>query len=130
MTKGLHLACRGSQRLVGLDQPRLQDAQRAVFSIGAPFQARSTLALVHGQGFRHLLFLEGVELRLLSPAARYQSDPSNLSAFFGRRRQHTPQDFTQRLQDILEGPFDTVGSLQRAYTFQQIAQETLFMVNG
>jgi len=34
------------------------------------------------------------------------------------------------LQDILEGPFDTVGSLQRAYKFQQLAQETLFMVNG
>jgi hypothetical protein len=97
----------------------------AVFSIGAPFQARSTLALVHGQGFRHLLFLEGVELRLLSPAARYQSDPSNLSAFFGRRRQHTPQDFTQSLQDILEGPFDTVGSLQRAYKFQQLAASDL-----
>src|SRR6266700_1961190 len=30
----------------------------AVFSIEAPWQARSTLALVHGQGFRHLLFLE------------------------------------------------------------------------
>ena len=55
MTKGLHLACRASQRLVGLDQPRPQDAQRAVFSIEAPWQARSTLALVHGQGFRHLL---------------------------------------------------------------------------
>src|SRR5262249_37810695 len=41
---------------VGLDQPRQQDAQRAVFSIEAPWQARSTLALVHGQGFRHLLF--------------------------------------------------------------------------
>src|SRR6266566_5191117 len=57
--KGLQLACRASQRLVGLDQPRPQDAQRAVFSIEAPWQARSTLALVHGQGFRHLLFLEG-----------------------------------------------------------------------
>jgi hypothetical protein len=35
---------------------RMQSA--AVFSIEAPWQARSTLALVHGQGFRHLLFLE------------------------------------------------------------------------
>ena len=76
------------------------------------------------------VLIVGVELRLLEPSAREQSDPSNLSAFFGRRRQHAPQDFTQRLQDILEGPFDTVGSLQRAYTFQQLAQETLFMVNG
>jgi len=29
------------------------------------------------------------------------------------------------LQDILEGPFDTVGSLQRAYTFQQLAASDL-----
>jgi hypothetical protein len=29
MTKGLHLACRASQRLVGLDQPRPQDAERS-----------------------------------------------------------------------------------------------------
>src|SRR3989442_9404475 len=59
MTKGLHLACRASQRLVGLDQPRPQDAQRAVFSIEAPWQARSTLALVHGQGFNIFSFSRG-----------------------------------------------------------------------
>jgi hypothetical protein len=47
MTNGLRAACRGSQRLVGLDQPRPQNAQRAVFSIEAPWQARSTLALIH-----------------------------------------------------------------------------------
>jgi len=29
------------------------------------------------------------------------------------------------LQDILEGPFDTVGSLQRADTFQQLAASDL-----
>ena len=58
MTKGLHLACRASQRLVGLDQPRPQDAKPAVCSMEAPWQARSTRALVHGQGFRHLLLLE------------------------------------------------------------------------
>src|SRR5947209_3727764 len=29
MTKGLHLACRASQRFVGLDQPRPQDAERS-----------------------------------------------------------------------------------------------------
>src|SRR5947207_10339604 len=57
--------------------------------------ARSTLALVHGQGLATSSLSRGVELRLLSPSAREQSDPSNLSAFFGRRRQHTPQDFTE-----------------------------------
>ena len=57
MTKGLHLACRASQRLVGLDQPHPQDAKPAVCSMEAPWQARSTRARVHGQGFRHLLLL-------------------------------------------------------------------------
>jgi len=57
MTKGFHVPCRASQRLVGWDQPHPQDAKPAVFSMEAPWQARSTLALVHGQGFRQLLLL-------------------------------------------------------------------------
>src|SRR6266550_227311 len=39
-------------------QPPPQDAKPAVLSMEAPWQARSTRALVHGQGFRHLLLLE------------------------------------------------------------------------
>jgi len=35
MTKGLHLACRASQRLVGLDQPRPQDAERSCMFDGS-----------------------------------------------------------------------------------------------
>jgi hypothetical protein len=35
MTKGLHLACRASQRLVGLDQPRPQDTERSCMFDGS-----------------------------------------------------------------------------------------------
>src|SRR5436305_12967199 len=35
MTKGLHLACRASQRLVGLDQPHPQDAERSCMFDGS-----------------------------------------------------------------------------------------------
>jgi hypothetical protein len=125
MTKGLHLACRASQRLVGLDQPRPQDAERSCIFDGSTEACSFNTRACPRTRVQTSSLSRGVELRLLSPAARYQSDPSNLSAFFGRRRQHTPQDFTQRLQDILEGPFDTVGSLQRAYTFQQLAASDL-----
>src|SRR6266516_3631943 len=94
MTKGLHLACRASQRLVGLDQPRPQDAERSCIFDGSTLAGSFNTRACPRTRVQTSSLSRGVELRLLSPAAREQSDPSNLSAFFGRRRQHTPQDFT------------------------------------
>src|SRR6266567_6056388 len=87
--------------------------------------ARSTLALVHGQGFRHLLFLEG-----WSEGCCHQ--PQGTNQIHGTSQRFLAGEDSillkislKLLQDILEGPFDTVGSLQRAYTFQQLAASDL-----
>ncbi len=102
----------------------------AVFSIEAPWQARSTLALVHGQGFRHLLFLEGWSEGCWNLPQGNNQIHRTSQRFLAGEDSILLKISLKLLQDILEGPFDTVGSLQRAYTFQQLAQETLFMVNG
>ncbi len=39
--------------------------------------------------------------------------------------QQVPHDFINQLTDILEGPFDPIGALQRAYQFRQLVQEVL-----
>jgi len=38
---------------------------------------------------------------------------------------HVPKNFTSRLTEVLEGPFDDMGALYRAWLFKQLANEVL-----
>ena len=40
---------------------------------------------------------------------------------------HVPKNFTSRLTEVLEGPFDDIGALYRAQLFKQLANEVLQM---
>src|SRR6266516_3111187 len=70
MTKGLHLACRASQRLVGLDQPRPQDAERSCIFDGSTLAGSFNTRACPRTRVQPSSLSRGVELRLLSPAAR------------------------------------------------------------
>lgn len=43
---------------------------------------------------------------------------------------YVPRDFVQRLRDVVEGPFDTSGALERAQLFEELATEVLEMTDA
>src|SRR5947209_19349652 len=89
----------------------------AVCSIEAPWQARSTLALVHGQGFRHLLFLEGWSEGCWNLPQGTNQMHRTSQRFLAGEDSILLKISLKLLQDILEWPFNTVGAFKNAIMF-------------
>src|SRR6266567_3202381 len=131
MTKGLHLACRASQRLVGLDQPRPQDAERSCIfdgSTDAWLVQHSRLSTDKGSdifsfsrgGVKVVGTFRKVPIRSIEP----------LSVFWQEKTAYSSRFHASCSRISSKGLLILWGHCSEHRNFNSLRHLTLFMVNG